>query len=217
MDPAIATTLVLARHGETDWNAERRLQGHQDPPLNALGTQQAEELAAALQDETFHAVYSSDLRRALQTADAVVARQPPGMKVISTLQLRERRLGVLEGLTIAEAARLRAGAFAQLRAHDEDTRVEGGESVREMRGRVVAEVERIAAAHPGQTILVVAHGGVLHAVYRQCCGHAYDGGIANASLHRIRVQGRAWAMLEWNVTKTHAQPSSNFGGGASEG
>ncbi|GFR52441.1 hypothetical protein Agub_g15015 [Astrephomene gubernaculifera] len=80
MDSTIATDFVLVRHGETDWNAETRLQGHQDPPLNAVGVEQAEELAMVLQREAFHAMYSSDLRRASQTAEIIAARRQDGMQ-----------------------------------------------------------------------------------------------------------------------------------------
>ncbi|GLC36423.1 hypothetical protein PLESTM_000444800 [Pleodorina starrii] len=216
MNPAVATTLLLVRHGQTDWNAEMRLQGHQDPPLNDVGVQQAQELSAALREEAFDAVYSSDLRRALQTAEAIVAGRAGGMQIRTSAGLRERKLGVLEGLTLPEAAARQPEAFRLLRLHDEATAVPGGESPNQMRERVVAELEGIASEHPGQTVLVVAHGGVLHAVYRQAVGHPYNGPIVNASLHRVRLQGRVWAVVDWNVTR-ESPALGSFGGGAAEG
>ncbi|GLC72511.1 hypothetical protein PLESTF_001258900 [Pleodorina starrii] len=216
MNPAVATTLLLVRHGQTDWNAEMRLQGHQDPPLNDVGVQQAQELSEVLREEAFDAVYSSDLRRALQTAEAIVAGRAGSMQIRTSAGLRERKLGVLEGLTLPEAAARQPDAFRLLRLHDETTAVPGGESPNQMRERVVAELEGIASEHPGQTVLVVAHGGVLHAVYRQAVGHPYNGPIANASLHQVRLQGRVWAVVDWNVTR-ESPALGSFGGGVAEG
>ncbi|EFJ39591.1 phosphoglycerate mutase [Volvox carteri f. nagariensis] len=200
MDSAAATNVVLVRHGQTNWNAEMRLQGHMDPELNEQGRQQAAELAAALREEPFDAVYSSDLKRALQTAEAIVAGRPSVVQIHTSIALRERALGVLEGLTMREAAVRQSDACRLLRGQDEDTALPGGgESVNAMRRRVVAEIDRICSEHPGRTVLVVAHGGVLHAVYRHAVGRVYGGAIANASLHRLRVQGGVWVLVEWNV------------------
>ncbi len=70
---------------------------------------------------------------------------------------------------------------------------------------------------PGQTVLLVAHGGVLHAIYRHVVGHSYNGAIANASLHRVRVQGRKWALVEWNAARAALAAAEGFGGGVAEG
>src|SRR5438876_6792690 len=94
------TTLILARHGETDWNRDGRCQGHADPPLNERGREQALELAELLADEPIEAVYSSDLRRAHETARIVADRK--GLDVIVDPQLRERDVGHWSGLTAAE-------------------------------------------------------------------------------------------------------------------
>ncbi|PNH07705.1 putative phosphatase PhoE [Tetrabaena socialis] len=224
MDPAVATDICLVRHGQTSWNAERRLQGHRDPPLNDEGLRQAEELAALLQAEPFHAIYSSDLRRALQTAEALASCRPGGgqAEVRARPGLRERRLGVLEGLTLPEAAQREPAAFAILRAHDEDACLPGGgESTRAMVARVVAELERIAAGHPGQSVLVVAHGGVLHAVHLHAVGRSCDGAVHNASVHRVRVQGARWAVVRWDehgaAEEGDQRAGAQFGGGAKEG
>ncbi|GIM11234.1 hypothetical protein Vretimale_14747 [Volvox reticuliferus] len=222
MDSGSATNFILVRHGQTDWNAEMRLQGHQDPGLSALGVQQAEELALALREEPFDALYSSDLRRALQTAKAIAAARPGGIQIKTSARLREQRLGVLEGLTLREAAVQHPEALRLLRADHDDTAVPGGETTGEMRQRVVDEIDRIASTHPGQTVLLVAHGGVLHAVYNHIVGHSYGGAIANASLHRVRVQGRVWAVVDWNVmpgakAAAAAAAGESFGGGVAEG
>jgi 2,3-bisphosphoglycerate-dependent phosphoglycerate mutase len=151
-------TLLLARHGETDWNAEHRWQGHSDVPLNDRGRAQARALADDLEPETLAAIYSSDLLRAYETARTVAERK--GMDVIVDRALRETNLGVWEGLTSTEIER----------RFPDDWRVwrdggvpagRGGETPQEARERVVEVANRIAAAHEGEQVLVVAHGGVL--------------------------------------------------------
>src|SRR5213076_218915 len=135
------TTLLLARHGETDWNREGRWQGWADPPLNAAGRAQAHELAEQLRSVPFDAVYSSDLRRAHETAEIVAA--PHAVPVVADLGLREIDVGSWSGLTRSAIEERFPGA----EHHD-------GESREEHLARVLATVERIASAHPGERILI---------------------------------------------------------------
>lgn len=128
----MATTIVLVRHGETDWNLERRWQGHSDRPLNETGRAQARELAEALADEPFDAVYSSDLMRAHETARIVAERM--GLDVTAVPDLRETRFGSWEGLSDEEVAHRFPGLN---RPTDAETRDE-------MAGRVLAAIDRIA-------------------------------------------------------------------------
>ena len=140
------TELLLVRHGETDWNAEGRLQGHTDRPLNAYGRRQATELAQRLAGEGADAIYTSDLARAMETAQILGARL--GLTVVVDPDLREKNWGTWEGLT-----------------GDERVHVEfEGESTEEHRDRVMAAVRRIAARHPGQRVVVVTHGGSLRRI-----------------------------------------------------
>jgi broad specificity phosphatase PhoE len=140
------TTLLLVRHGETDWNAEGRLQGHTDRPLNDYGRRQAQELAERLAGEGADAIYASDLKRATETAEIVGARL--GLPVVIDADLREKNWGNWEGLT-----------------GDERVLVEfEGESTADHRDRVLRAVRRIAGRHPGQRIVVVTHGGSLRRV-----------------------------------------------------
>lgn len=163
------TRLLLARHGETDWNRAGRWQGHADPPLNDAGRRQAEMLAEQLADDGVAAIYASDLRRARQTADVVARRL--GIAVVATSALREIDVGSWSGLTRAEVeARFPEGFARWLQGeigHDGETR-------EELTARVVPAVERIAAAHLGSTVLVVTHGGVIRAVRRHASGDPGD-------------------------------------------
>jgi broad specificity phosphatase PhoE len=148
------TTLLLVRHGETDWNAEGRLQGHTDRPLNEHGRRQATRLAEELADERIDAVYASDLARARETAEIVAARL--GLPVVVDSDLREKNWGSWEGLTSSER----------------DGIEYVGESTEEHRARTLDAVRRIAGRHPGQRILVVTHGGSLRRVQAAVLGMA---------------------------------------------
>jgi broad specificity phosphatase PhoE len=148
------TTLLLVRHGETDWNAEGRLQGHTDRPLNEHGRRQAKELAARLAEEHVDAIYASDLSRAKETAEIVGARL--GLPVVIDADLREKNWGSWEGLTGDE------------RVHVE----QDGESTVDHRDRVMRAVERIVERHPGQRIVVVTHGGSLRRIQAAVNGMA---------------------------------------------
>jgi len=175
----MATTLVLARHGETDWNREHRLQGWADPPLNALGREQARELALALDGERFDAVYSSDLRRAAETARIVASELGLG-SVVEDVSLREVDLGSWSGRLWDEVA---------------DQQRPDGESREQHRERVVAGVLRLAAAHEGQRVLVVSHGGSLRALEAFATGET-PRPLANCETFRMLADGGRLTLLE---------------------
>jgi broad specificity phosphatase PhoE len=173
------TTILLVRHGETDWNAQRRVQGHSDTPLNATGRAQAEALAEELGGESIEAVYSSDLLRAHETARIVAGRR--GLEVTAIRDLRERHFGTWEGLTddeiLARFPEATSGSWGD------------GERKEEMIRRVFGALQRIAEAHPGGRVLVVSHGGPLRAVLAHC-GVDGVGRIDNCHVVRIEVDGR---------------------------
>jgi probable phosphoglycerate mutase len=171
------TTILLARHGETDWNRDRRVQGHTDVPLNETGRQQASALATALENEPLDAVYSSDLERARETARIVA--EPRGLQVEVADGLREKHFGSWEGLTDEEVLRRFPDAR---RGHWGD-----GETTDEMTERVIETLHRIAADHPGERVLVVLHGGPLRAALRHC-GADHDGAIANCHVASLSVE-----------------------------
>ena len=171
----MATTLLLARHGETDWNREHRLQGWADPPLNELGRAQAHELAASLDGTRIDAVYASDLQRASETANIVAEELL--LSVVEDRSLREVDLGSWSG-------KLRDDVIGLTRPD--------GESREQLRARVVAGMLRIAAAHPGQTILVVSHGGALRALETYATGRE-PRALANCETFTMCAEdGRLW-------------------------
>lgn len=195
-----ATRLCLVRHGETAWNAERRIQGQLDVPLSTAGHVQARAAANALAQEPFCAVYSSDLARALHTAEA--AAHLLGLPVRRNVALRERHYGVLQTLTYAEFERRHPRAHARFLAREEAFVLPGGgESLRQFAGRVHACVDEIVAAHPGGQVLVFTHGGVLDILHRRASGRPLaaprDFEIPNTALNWLEVDQGNWRLLSW--------------------
>jgi probable phosphoglycerate mutase len=151
-------SLILIRHGRTAWNAERRLQGTRDVPLDDVGREQARRLAERVRGEHVDALYSSPLIRARATADTLAAAL--GRPVLPEPAWREIDVGDLEGLSAVEAEALRPGwwdAMKSRRFH-----APGGESPEQVIARVTASFERLAARHPGERVAVVSHGFALH-------------------------------------------------------
>ena len=166
------TTILLARHGESDWNRSQRWQGFADRPLTDLGRRQAVELAARLEETDLDAIYSSDLQRARETAE-IVARSK-GLDVHATPDLREVDVGSWSGLTRAEAEAQSPEGYARWLRGGEGWN--DGETYEQMSERVVAAVQRIAALNDGGRVLVVAHGGSIRAVHASALGvdvHSY--------------------------------------------
>jgi broad specificity phosphatase PhoE len=155
------TTILLARHGETDWNREWRFQGHADPPLNETGRAQAAELSDALAREELAAVYSSPLRRAFETAE-VVARAH-GLEPVAVDALREVDIGSWQGLTRAEVETRFPEQYARWLDHGQGW--EDGETYEQMGKRVVAALLELVAAHEAERILAVTHGGPIRAAF----------------------------------------------------
>jgi broad specificity phosphatase PhoE len=149
------TTLLLVRHGETDWNADGRLQGQTDRPLSDFGRRQARQLAEELADEELEAIYSSDLVRARETAEIVGERM--GLPVVLDPDLREKDWGTWEGLTPVERDRV---DFV-------------GESTEAHQERMLHALRGISARHPGDgRVLIVTHGGSIRRVQTAALGMA---------------------------------------------
>jgi 2,3-bisphosphoglycerate-dependent phosphoglycerate mutase len=148
------TALLLVRHGETDWNADGRLQGQTDRPLSDFGRRQAQRLADELADEELEAIYASDLSRARQTAEILGVRL--GLAIVLDPDLREKDWGTWEGLTAIERDRVE---FV-------------GESTEAHQERTLRALRRIAERHPGGRVLVVTHGGSMRRVQTAALGMA---------------------------------------------
>ena len=156
------TELVLIRHGETDWNRELRWQGQTDVPLNPAGMRQAQAAAESLRGTNLEAIYTSDLQRARQTAEAVAAAT--GAHVRQDRRLREIALGAWEGMSFDEIHRRDGEALDLFRGDPASHRAPSGESVPEVRRRVLACLQEILRAFPDGRVAVVSHGLALAVV-----------------------------------------------------
>ena len=190
--------LLLVRHGETDWNAERRFQGHADPSLNDVGRNQAQEVADALVGERVDAVYTSDLARARETAEIIAERL--GIPVIAVEELREIDVGEWQGLTWPEIEeRYPEGVRAW---HESGHGWQAGETYDELGERILAVLRRIAAEHAGERVLVVGHGGTVRAVRAHLEGRSVaesrrdSPAIANCEVFRIGSENGEFRRLD---------------------
>jgi probable phosphoglycerate mutase len=204
-----ATRVIAVRHGQTAWNAQSRIQGNTDIGLDATGLRQAGALGAALADTGLDAIYASDMARALQTAQAVADQT--GLTVSAEPGLRERGFGIFEGMTHADVA-LRWPELAQRwRQRDPAFGPEGGEALADFYARAVACAGRIAALHPGQTIALVAHGGVLDCLYRAATRVSLQAPrtwqLGNASINRLLYTPEGFTLVGWNDA-LHLEPEA---------
>ncbi|HEY8881248.1 MAG TPA: histidine phosphatase family protein [Roseateles sp.] len=195
-----ATRIILIRHGETAWNRATRIQGHTDIPLSPLGLAQAQRLAEALADEPLAALYSSDLSRARQTAEALAGVQK--LPIHFDAALRERAFGRFEGLSWEEIDQGYPEDAARWRRREPDFAVGGGESLNAFSARCLDAAHRAAAAHPGQSIALVAHGGVLDCLYRAATRVALDAPrswqLGNATINRLLATPESFTLIGWN-------------------
>lgn len=195
------TRFCLIRHGETDWNRERRLQGHLDIPLNARGLQQAEQLASALarQQLQFAALHVSELTRARQTANAI-SRQL-GLLPHTHAALKERHYGAFQGRTFDEAREHIPHVYRLHQQRDAHFDLQGGESLHAFSQRIMHCMQQLAEQHPGEQILVVSHGGVLEMVHRTASGQGLAGArdfpIPNAALNWVSYRDGCWEIEKW--------------------
>ena len=213
---AQATRVVAIRHGQTDWNLASRVQGQRNIGLNDCGRRQAQQVALALADEPFDAVYASDLDRARDTARALARHADTELRLDSGL--RERSFGVFEGLTYAEIEQRFHDAARRWRQRDAGFGPDGGETLRAFYERAVGSVAALAAHHRGQHIAVVTHGGVLDALYRAAVRLPLEAPrpseIANASINRLLASDDGLVVVGWNDTCHLDGPALHESGGA---
>jgi glucosyl-3-phosphoglycerate phosphatase len=192
------TTLLLVRHGETDWNRDGRWQGGSDTHLNDVGRDQASSLAASL-DGTVDAVYSSDLARARETAEILAAKL--GLRVQLDERLRERAFGAWEGLTTAEIEERFAEAHERWRA-GEGPGAADAEPFDAFADRITAFLDDVLEQHPDDEVLVVAHGGSIRVIHALARGldyvrdHRLIPGVPNCVVTRYGVKEGKLAPLD---------------------
>ena len=169
----IMGTLLLVRHGETEWNAEGRIQGHTDIGLSEIGTEQARSLEARLAGLNIDAAYSSDLKRTSETAKLALGERDVILN--ETPMLREYNKGAFEGMTLAEIKAQFPEEYPRYLEKDLDYAPEGGETARDVSARMAGIIGRIKSDHLNETVLVVSHGGVLRAAMVSLLGMPLEG------------------------------------------
>ncbi|MES2992979.1 MAG: histidine phosphatase family protein [Pseudomonadota bacterium] len=203
MDADQQPTRVLAiRHGETAWNVDGRIQGQLDVPLNEMGRWQVHRLALAVAEEEIAAIYSSDLLRAFETAQAVA--RGSGDPIVTDTGLRERGFGTFEGMSYAEINARWPEMGERWRRRDPTFGAPGGETLNAFYARSIAAASRLAALHPGQTIALVSHGGVMDCLYRAATRVALDAPrswqLGNASINRLLYTPQGFTLIGWSDT-----------------
>ena len=194
------TSLIVIRHGETDWNRQHRFQGQIDVPLNALGLEQARRMGERLAFEAIDHLVVSDLTRAQQTAQALASRHGLALQVEPLW--REQAFGVLEGLDVPTIQRRHAGLWARWTRHEAGYALpEGGESNAAFHARVMQALQALVAAHAGARIAVVTHGGVLDLLWRTVQGQPLSGPrdceIPNTGINRLRLADGRLQIEQW--------------------
>lgn len=219
-DPRV-TRLVAIRHGETAWNAETRMQGHLDIPLDETGRWQASKLAGALADEGIEAIWSSDLSRARETAEAVAA--VVGCEVVLDAGLRERCFGIFEGHLYRDIETRWPDEHRRWHEREPDFAPSGAESLREFSERAVGTTARIAAANAGRSIAIVAHGGVLDCLYRAAARVGLQTPrtwpLGNAVINRLLYTPEGFTLVGWGDARHLDRPAldeANDGSGLRE-
>jgi probable phosphoglycerate mutase len=209
-----ATRIIAVRHGETSWNVDARIQGQLDIQLNDTGRWQARRVGHALASEQIAAIYSSDLGRAHETARAI--GETAGVAVNADAGLRERRFGIFEGRTFDEIAQTWPDhALRWKKRIPEWEPPEGGESLLHLRERVTRTVGEMAARHCGQQIAIVAHGGVLDALYRIATGQEVNSPrtwqLPNGAINRLLWTPGGFTLVGWSDTQhlEHAPHDEN--------
>jgi broad specificity phosphatase PhoE len=192
------THVYLVRHGVTEWNEEKRYQGHQNVPLSELGRQQAELVAAHLANESFAAIYSSDLERAHETARLIAAKHQ--LPVTCHPEFRERHGGDWEGFTVDEVKRMYPD-WEMVRLTGGVYGVEPTEAVRE---RFVRKCEELVRKHRGERILIVAHGMCITAALGVLTQGEIDFGktrLSNTAItHLTHHEQGGWKLHSFNQT-----------------
>jgi len=197
------TRILAIRHGETAWNVDTRIQGHLNIPLNDTGHWQAERLGQALAAEEISAIYASDLSRAHETA--LYVGRATSIPVVAELGLRERGFGDFEGRTFAEIEIALPDQAQRWRKRDPSFAPSGGESLLQVQERVLATVNRLAQQHPGELIVMVAHGGVMDVLYRAATRLDLQAArtwlLGNTAVNRLLWTPEGLSLVGWSDTQ----------------
>ena len=206
------TSITLVRHGETEWNVLRRLQGRQNSELTPYGLEQAEMTSEALKNLDFDIIYTSDLKRAIITTEIINRYHNLEVKIDSALS--ERNFGVMEGLTREVLQDKFPEVYSGYMARKEDYQIPGGESLIEYTEKVRQSLQNIIRKYKGKRILIITHGGVLDCIMRIIFNYPMSAprsfSIYNASINRISVKDDEWFLEVWGDISHQKSKSLNL-------
>ncbi|MDG1486575.1 MAG: histidine phosphatase family protein [SAR324 cluster bacterium] len=166
------TEIILIRHGETEWNSQKRMQGHSNSDLSEVGREQIQALGELMKNVSFDHIYSSDSLRARQTAEAIT--QYSGHTLQFDQRIREKNLGVFEGLTSTEAKERHPEVYRLFKTAGANYVIDEGESTQQLLERALEFIEEIRLRHPQERVVMVTHGGVVRVLMKYALGLSID-------------------------------------------
>ena len=183
------TEIILIRHGETEWNSQKRMQGHSNSDLSSVGQAQIQALGQWMKNVPFDLIYSSDSLRAKQTAEAIT--QFSGHELQFDQRLREKNLGVFEGFTSEEARERHPEVFRLFKTAGSKYVIDEGESTQQLQDRALEIVNEIRIKHPEERVLLVTHGGFIRVVMKHSLGLSLE------TPTRFLIRNTGVFRLEW--------------------
>jgi 2,3-bisphosphoglycerate-dependent phosphoglycerate mutase len=191
--------IYAVRHGETEWNLVEKMQGHMDSPLTNNGIKQAQFVADGLASKKIDILFSSDLGRAIQTAEIIASRL--SLEINTDMRLREHNLGIFESLTKTEFEERYPEEVKQFYTHDPDYVIPGGESMRQRFNRCIECAEEIVRGHEGKNILIIGHAGVLTSFFYKAVNlPLYEPrrfSVFNAGINAFSLNDGQWRLETW--------------------
>ena len=166
------TEIILIRHGETEWNSQKRMQGHSNSDLSEVGRGQIQALGELMKNVSFDHIYSSDSLRTRQTAEAIT--QYSGHTLQFDQRIREKNLGVFEGLTSTEAKERHPEVYSLFKTAGANYVIDEGESTQQLLERALEFIEEIRLRHPQERVVMVTHGGVVRVLMKHALGLSID-------------------------------------------
>ncbi|MEC9383810.1 MAG: histidine phosphatase family protein [SAR324 cluster bacterium] len=166
------TEIILIRHGETEWNSQKRMQGHSNSDLSEVGMGQIQALGELMKNVSFDHIYSSDSLRTRQTAEAIT--QYSGHTLQFDQRIREKNLGVFEGLTSTEAKERHPEIYRLFKTAGANYVIDEGESTQQLLERALEFIEEIRLRHPQERVVMVTHGGVVRVLMKHALGLSID-------------------------------------------
>ncbi len=166
------TEIILIRHGETEWNSQKRMQGHSNSDLSEVGRGQIQALGELMKNVSFDHIYSSDSLRTRQTAEAIT--QYSGHTLQFDQRIREKNLGVFEGLTSTEAKERHPEVYRLFKTAGANYVIDEGESTQQLLERALEFSEEIRLRHPQERVVMVTHGGVVRVLMKYALGLSID-------------------------------------------